>query len=341
MEYGHICKESSVSRFTCAWKPRLGVHHSRSGDTGSGLVQLVRRSTPRNRRSHTQAEGGLEVDVDTRGQIRQRDHVDVVRGVLGLGRHRGRLHEAWVTFAVAIDGRVNPIAHGHVGAGVRVDRVHRTLGGGCGDHGRERQQRGSRVHLHCSGRCATVVLNGSRERSCNYRLSAPTEDSSRAVPVSEAVPFCTCSCGGKEQNLLHCMLLRSVPRRRRMGITAPGASSDEKGTQLAVLAPAWHAKKLKWSSNQIRARINVSRLDPAAWALLREGCCVGQLLAACRSRRAALEGSRPQALDPWPSESCEWHQGSSGQRPITCSRLQLRIRTAPGRYHSGQEPHPT
>lgn len=93
------------------------------------------------------AKRRLIVDVDASGQIRRLNDVDVVGWVLaGWGDSR-RLYQAREAFAIAVDGRVNPIAHGDGRAGVWVGGVNCR---GCLDTDGQKavQKHGSCVGLH-------------------------------------------------------------------------------------------------------------------------------------------------------------------------------------------------
>ncbi|KAL1848360.1 hypothetical protein VTK73DRAFT_10134 [Phialemonium thermophilum] len=105
-------------------------------ESGGQVGQMARRRAPVHAGRDAQAKRRLVVDVDAVRQVRQRDDIDVVGRVLGRRLHGGRLHQAREAPAVAVDGRVDPVADGHVGSRVRVGGVD----GGCGT-GRTQQRR--------------------------------------------------------------------------------------------------------------------------------------------------------------------------------------------------------
>lgn len=70
------------------------------------------------------AKRRLIVDVDASGQIRRLNDVDVVGWVLAGRSDSRRLYQARKSFAIAVDGRIDPITHGNGRPSVRVGGVN-------------------------------------------------------------------------------------------------------------------------------------------------------------------------------------------------------------------------
>lgn len=82
----------------------------RPGLTSSCVAQIMLRSTPVDNRLTAKAKRRLVVNVDTLRDIRERNDVDIVGGLLG-GRLDSRLlDKTREAFAVTLGGRVHPVA---------------------------------------------------------------------------------------------------------------------------------------------------------------------------------------------------------------------------------------
>ena len=90
------------------------------------------------------------MNVHTIRQLRQRDDIDIVGGFIRPWLHRRRLHQARVAFAIAVDSRVHPVAHGNGGTSVWEAGINVTLVlGGCGAGGeRQKKEAQSEGGLH-------------------------------------------------------------------------------------------------------------------------------------------------------------------------------------------------
>ncbi len=111
-----------------------GAHYLRVRDTTSNPVQMARVLAPVDRRWLPKPKGGLVVDVHAIGDVGQRHHVDIVPWVGGPWPHRWGLDETVEALAIAIDRRIDPVAHGDVGASVGVASINRRPGlDGCAE----------------------------------------------------------------------------------------------------------------------------------------------------------------------------------------------------------------
>jgi hypothetical protein len=86
-------------------------------------VQVSGTDTPTDGRGNTQTKRSLEVDVDAMWKVGQRDDIDVVAG-LGLRRlNRRGFNETREALAIAVDGRIDPVADRDSRAGIRISFV--------------------------------------------------------------------------------------------------------------------------------------------------------------------------------------------------------------------------
>lgn len=129
------------------------------------LPQAVRRAAPVHTGVLAQAEGRLVVDIDALGHVRQRDDIDIVRGVVARRCHGWGLNEAREALPVAIGVRVDPVADGNSWPGIGIGLIDVRLGGSVngGEQGAEGDGGGGGLH---GGRRYSIDLTkrGKREK---------------------------------------------------------------------------------------------------------------------------------------------------------------------------------
>lgn len=97
--------------------------HSRRGVALGEVVELLGVLAPLDAWVRPDAEGGLEMDVDTGRDVCEGDDVDVVGGVSARGLDSRRLLQTREALSVAIDGLVDPVTDGDGWTGVGVSGV--------------------------------------------------------------------------------------------------------------------------------------------------------------------------------------------------------------------------
>ena len=135
------------------------------------LPQAVRRAAPFHTGVLAQAEGRLVVDIDALGHVRQRDDIDIVRGVVAGRCHGWGLDEAGEALPITIGVRVDPVADGNGGTGIGIGLIDVGLGGSVngGEQGAEGDGGGG--GLHGGERYSTdLTKRGDERRDVSERV---------------------------------------------------------------------------------------------------------------------------------------------------------------------------
>lgn len=102
----------------------ISLSHSRGGCSRCETRQILLVLTPEDGRILIQTKRRLEVDVDAIGNVRQRDHIDIVGDILAGRRNSWRLRQTRKTLArYALNRWIHPVSYWIFRTGVWVGRI--------------------------------------------------------------------------------------------------------------------------------------------------------------------------------------------------------------------------
>ena len=98
-------------------------YYSRTSLTNGFVAQVILGLAPVDRRCTVETERRLVVDVDSFGDVCERQDVDIVAGLRRSGLDRRRLDKAREAFSIALDRGVHPVTNRDTRASVRKASV--------------------------------------------------------------------------------------------------------------------------------------------------------------------------------------------------------------------------